>query len=653
MNAFDRRLARKVVKHRSSHSPNIVPGDCSVARGTLAGQPRLRITTGAFHHVPYYKWRAPNVIESFMERGASRPITWRRHAAQSGDVTRGLKHWARPNVQLPIDGAARGLAMDLSNKMGCHVHVVLLDAQWYMGGPKAKVPSSRFAYRFNRNPWYKKGRGVAHAAMWLGSPKIRVDFMAPFAQKDDRQHQHIMKFCVAMAKMYTGPGSFLKGVRVEFKGRMKVKGRGRARFFRRTAGFGDSMVNDFCGVRSYREYVTAKKGVVSIRVQFFYTTFAVKGESIAEEMTRWMDDPSITYFTKNKEERTALRKWKKWVRTTSALLKSWEMERFHAPTKDLWGFEIETLSQHLDLFRKRGLKRFGFWNRSREHPKRSFHAGGQTWNSVAFGGWSSPLAPKEPWTRRMEEFSGTLPAVLNRALPAALDTKASKELTSPYELEQGADTWVEIYPSTAVPVMHHTSTMGRYQRNRLLNYQRRRKNHKIQLARKYLDSVEAVGGLIRREGRRRHTELFHRWAEAPWWFSQLEDLHMTRQYWKDRALHVQRRFIKPGRTAFGRNHKVAKVKTKEFHQAWMKLHGVQHWHPERRRFAAAMKESLGTVALKGVDKIRVHTGARHKGTRRPTRQSRRPSVRRVVTRGQLFRNARIRKLLKKDLNLSV
>ena len=246
------------------------------------------MSTGVFHHTTYYKWRAPNVIESFQGLEAEKPVTWRRQASHRRKMEEGPKHWAQPTMPLPVDHAVQHLARDLSRSMGCHVHVLVLDAQWYVGGPKAKLPSSGWIYRYKRQRWFKSTRKACHAAFWLGSPKILLVCRLPYLPTQKRGHRHFLKFIIAVANMYIGPDSFLKAVRVELKGRLH--GRKHKRRISRIAGWGDSLVADARTVRSYWRDIPTRRGVDRLRITFFYASSVVEQEDNVQYLSHWLED---------------------------------------------------------------------------------------------------------------------------------------------------------------------------------------------------------------------------------------------------------------------------------------------------------------------------------------------------------------------------
>merc|ERR1712096_323941 len=68
--------------------------------------------------------------------------------------------------------------------------------------------------------------------------------------------------------------------------------------------------------------------------------------------------------------------------------------------------------------------------------------------------------------------------------------------------------------------------------------------------------------------RRRRRFVDFRNFNTPWWFSHMEDLHMTRQYWKQNSAHLRRK-------GFGKF-----MRKKEFLKVWLEHQGLLFWQKD-------------------------------------------------------------------------
>merc|ERR1712093_707809 len=491
--AVDQRIQEKVRQYRATSCPKVFVSDVSVSRGTLDGQPSVRVSTGVWHHVPYHKWRAPNVIESFARLGAEKSVAWRRQASHRRKMEGDPKRWATPTMKIPIDRTVRALAHDLQGLLGCHVHALVMDAQWYVGGPRAAMPGSNRIFRFNKAEWFQTTWKACHASFWLGSPKILVDARMPFLRLAKKGHRNYCRFVVAVANMYVGPEGFLKGVRIEIKGRMGSRRRSSRHTY--IAGWGDSLVADARTVRSYWRDTPSRRGTIRMRVTYFYASSVVDQEDNVQALSHWLGDLK-SYST---EEEAG--SWAGWCLKLSALLQSWEEERRLPPPAGHWGFEIETLSQHLDLFRTRGMDRLGFWKKHLEYPSYRYEAGRRSWmvGDLKFQN-TEQLSKSLQFTRRMEEFSTQLPALLDHGLPAALGRRS----------RSSTDYWAEdplnfVSPPSAgsIPIMYGFRGMGRFQRNQLYSWKRRRRKLKVRFGLDIWNFMEAIEREMEKELQKR------------------------------------------------------------------------------------------------------------------------------------------------------
>ena len=612
ISSIDSKIEQKITNLRGDFSPNMFLSECSISRGSLSNAPLLYVTAGMYHQVPYYQWRAPNVVESFMGVDSEEPMVWRRNASHSIKNSSNVKNWIKPCLPLPMDSAVSALSAALSEIRGCSVHISMLDAQWYVGGPGKNTTSSRELWRFGRDPWAKQGIAIAHAAVWLGSPKIIVDYRFDFAKNSPNKHRRIISFIIATLKLHIGSTGFLKAARVEMKGRIGGVRRKKSR--KMSVGAGDSLISDSCWVRSYQRSISTKKGVVRLRVILFYSAAINQDSSMLDGMDKRLVDAGPQQSAESVETgATSTLNWLKWLEQTSTLVDSWKGERYSAPSKNRWGFEIETLSQHLELFRKRGLERYGFWNRSREHPSRHFDPSTETWINRPFKGWSSDRNHKEPFNRRIDEFTGVLPEYLENQLPQMVGN-VSKGTS--IVAKGGA-----MPTLSSLPTRFDLNMLGPYQRDKLAIFQKRRTGFKQRTGRQFYSSMESNSD----ESNQSSQTPFDSFSEAntPWWFSQLENLHMTRQYWKQKNTETRRSGWGP------------KTKTKALFVPWMKGEGVRKWQSPNTRLFDVLDDSKGYGLLAEAERLEIQPKNHHIPQKRKVRQ-----------------HLRIRKFLSENLNLS-
>jgi len=607
----DRNVEQKVLNHRTMHGPNTWVSEVSVTRGSLEGRPRIHVQTGVLHRVRYFQWRGPSVIESFMEEGAKRPTIWRRQPSHFRNPRKGsIKRWARPAIPIPIDGTVYNLSVDISKEMGCHVHVQMFDTQWFIGGPKAQVEETAELWSHNKFRWFKDGLLIAHAAIWLASPKMLVDFMVRFGtHRNNKKHTMLMKFIAAIGKLYVGrPHSFLKAVRVEMKGKFQNAARKQKK--KLIVGYGDSHVDTAPYVRSYQREILSTRGLVNLRVMFFYASPIHGSVDTRDWLGQVNDAPDDSFISDEKLKdheiaplMEAAQKGHDWIESTGRILERLQNEVETVPKEGRWGFKLETLKTHLDLFRERGLKNIGFWNRTREHPnyryRRDAEGGVYTNNAL---GRHTDRRRRDRWARRTEEFTGALPHYIQFGMPKSLDALS---IQMP-DFAERPTTAFDLFPLTAFPVAHEWRGMGQYQWKELRVYKRRVQRLRMQEMKENWEQ-EASSEL---EGRR--------WpnipAKIPWWFKQMEELRMSRQYWKKKHKHERRR-------GEGK-----KMYTTDFYQVWTACYGMERWsHPELR-YLNVPKDDMGNERTASSRLTRLRTTA-HAHAHRQKGIHRRPKSR--------------------------
>ncbi len=522
----DIRIERKIFELVGQYSPNMHPSDCSIVRGSVDGKPLIRISIGVFHQVPYYQWRAPCRVEGFQDLSEDKVYVWRRSPSKTVRDFDSFhpKNWLRASLPLPLDGLVKHLALNISKDTNCCVHLKVLDSQWFLGGPGVKVGSSRELQSHRRRSWFRRGRSRIHSSVWTASPKMLVEFISDSIMENQTQQRRIMRFVLGVLRLHIGSSNFLRAARVEMKGR--IDGHSRKKKMVSTVGFGDSFVSSSCWVRSSERDISTKKGLIHVRVTFFYDSFSNETKDLVSDLSSWLSDSSVKSDKVFANELTGLRNW---LHETSNLLRSWQKDSHIAPSPSVWNYSKETLHQNLDLFRQRGLKRLGFWARHMESTKSHFNPGLNSWTSDDFRSWGRSMEgkSKSPFVRRIDEFACLRPSLLERTLPKVLEQMSLMERSSLSNGSSNRESYKTVPFLSSIANFPNVEMLEDYQLNKASIFYNRRQRYQTQFLTDFVQSNPRFSSL----GFSDISTLSEN-IKAPWWFNDLEDLHRNRVMFK-------------------------------------------------------------------------------------------------------------------------
>lgn len=98
-----------------------------------------------------------------------------------------------------------------------------------------------------------------------------VNFLEGHIRATVNKERNLMRFIQSVLKIHVGRFKFLKAARIELKGRIGNKPRKKKAVV--TVGAYDSFNSGTNWKRSYEKAIVTKKGVIHLRVVFFYYSF--------------------------------------------------------------------------------------------------------------------------------------------------------------------------------------------------------------------------------------------------------------------------------------------------------------------------------------------------------------------------------------------